>query len=422
LPLAYFALIVAIVSTSILDLAGARFSAQLGMATAAISLLAVSTSASKADRDHFQRASSGTGWLLIAIPLCIAAQLVPIWLLLAHPIWTSASEALPGFAFGYVTVDFSQTLAAFFSGLAAISLIGVTIIVARDRHRAELILFVLSAVTTFAALLLNLHQVSPVFVDAGRLDLAATFSGFGLVLNLAVMQLAAERAETRRALSRSMRTGLFGFLGALINGIAIFAFSNTTSAIAATFGVVLFLLILIIRRLDLSAFAAATLIATALLGAAIILAVLFDKSSVTTLSRHAPELASETSAAIGQMFADTRWFGSGAGGFATLGRIYQGDPEKLLVPPSTAAAVFVDMGWIGIVVAIAIAASLSFRLIRGALARGRDSFFPSASAACVCLSLAESFAGPGLLQPAAILCLSVIAGLGLAQSVSQPPR
>lgn len=59
------------------------------------------------------------------------------------------------------------------------------------------------------------------------------------------------------------------------------------------------------------------------------------------------------------------------------------------------------------------------RLFFGALQRGRDSFFPAATAGCVLFALVQSFAGPGLLRPAAILCLSVIVGLGLSQSVSQ---
>jgi hypothetical protein len=56
------------------------------------------------------------------------------------------------------------------------------------------------------------------------------------------------------------------------------------------------------------------------------------------------------------------------------------------------------------------------------LQRGRDSFFPAMAAACLVFALIQGFAGPGLLYPAAILCLSVIVGLGLSQSVSRSLR
>ena len=122
------------------------------------------------------------------------------------------------------------------------------------------------------------------------------------------------------------------------------------------------------------------------------------------------------------MFADTRWFGSGIGAFASVARIYQSEAGEPLTAPSAAAAIFVGAGWIGLMAAIMVAVALLVRLIAGALGRGRDSFFPAASAACLCFSVVEAFAGPGLLRPAAIFCFSAIAGLGLTQSVSQSSR
>jgi hypothetical protein len=422
LYLAYFVLIVSIVSASILEIAGAKFSAQFGMVTAAAGLLAASNSAGKADRDHLLRALGWVRWALIAVPLFVAAQLIPMWLPLAHPIWTSARDALPGFAFGYVTADFGQTLAAFFLSLAAISLLCVTIIVARNRGRAELVLFVLSAVTTLAALRLDMPRAWSGPANAGSLSLASTFGGLGLTLNLAIMQLAAERAETRHALSRSIAIGLCGLAGALINGTAIFGFSSANSAVAAAFGVVLFLLILIVRRLDLSALAATALSVATLIGAAIVLTFLFEKGSGTALLRLVPDLSAETRAAVERMLADTRWFGAGAGAFMSVARIYQSDAGEPFTAPSAAAAFFVDTGWIGLLATITAVAALLVRLISGALKRGRDSFFPAAAAACLCYSAVEAFASPGLLRPAAIFCLAVIVGLGLAQSVSQSKR
>ncbi|MCK1546317.1 hypothetical protein IVA87_14190 [Bradyrhizobium sp. 147] len=416
---AYFALIVSIVSASALEIAGARIGAQLGMMAAALSLLAAALSTRKADYEHYVRATAWGRWILLAIPLYIAAQLVPLPLSWAHPIWASAHDVLGGLSLGPITADTGLTVNALLLALAAVSLLGVTIPVVRNRGRAELVLFVLSGVTAVSALTLDLHRLSPSVAAAAPAGFTTTLAGLGLMLNLAVMQLAAERAETRHSVLRSVAIGLCGLVGALVSAAAIFGFSGTNSAIAAAFGVVLMLLILIIRRLDLSPLAAGALSAAALIGATIVLSFLFEKSSGPILMRLVPAAGGETKAALERMLADTRWFGAGAGTFSAVARIYQSETGTTLTAPSAAIAVFAVTGGIGLTAIMAVSLIALVRLFFGALQRGRDSFFPAASAACVLFALVQSFAGPGLLRPAAILCLSVIVGLGLSQSVSQ---
>ncbi|MHC2628505.1 hypothetical protein ACVIU7_004118 [Bradyrhizobium liaoningense] len=385
-------------------------------------MLAAASSTRKTDYDHYVRATSWSRWILIAIPLCIAAQLAPLPLSWAHPIWASAHDVLGGLSLGPITADIGLTVNALVLALAALSLLGVTITVVRNRSRAELVLFVLSGVTAVSASILDLHRLSPALATAAPHDLTTTLAGLGLMLNLAIMQLAAERAETHHSVLRSVVIGLCGLVGALASAIAIFGLSGTNSAVAASFGVVLILLILVIRRLDLSPLAASTLSVTALIGAAIVLSFLFEKSSGPILLRLVPEMGTETKAALERMLADTRWFGAGAGTFAAVSRIYQSDAGAVLTAPSAATAIFAGMGWIGFAAMMAVSLLAFVRLFLGALQRGRDSFFPGAAAACVLFALVQSFAGPGLLRPAAILCLSVIVGLGLSQSVSQLSR
>ncbi|MBW7961831.1 hypothetical protein [Bradyrhizobium sp. BR 10261] len=418
MSLAYFALIIAIVSASVLEIAGARFGAQLGIMAAALGLLATAASAQKADYEHYLRATSWGRWLLIAIPLGIALQLAPVWLGLAHPIWASTHDALGGVPLGPITADVGLTLNALLQAVAAVSLLGVTIVVVRDRSRAELVLLVLSGTTAIAALAMDLHRILPGLMAATPADLATTMAGLGIMLNMAVMQLAAERAETRHSLLRSITIGLYGLLGALVSALAIFGFSSANSAVAAGFGIALILLVLVIRRLDLSPLAAGALAAAGLIGTAIVLTFLFEQRSGLALLRLVPDVGTETKATLERMLADTRWFGAGAGTFSAVGRIYQSDASEALLAPSTATAIFADMGWIGLAVAGVACVLALIRLFFGALQRGRDSFFPTAAAACLLFALVQSFAGPGLLRPAAILCLSVIVGLGLSQSVS----
>ncbi|WP_225172624.1 hypothetical protein [Bradyrhizobium sp. BRP19] len=386
---------------------------------AALGLLAAASSSRKADYEHYLRATSWGRWILVAIPLCIAAQLAPLPLRFAHPIWASAHEVIGGLSLGPITADIGLTVNALLLALAAISLLGVAILVVRNRGRAELVLFVLSGVTAISALMLDLHRLSPALAGSVPHDLTTSLAGLGLMLNLAVMQLAAERAETHHSVVRSVAIGLCGLVGALVSAAAIFGLSGTNSAMAAAFGVVLILLILVIRRLDLSPLAASALSVAALIGAAIVLTFLFEKNSGPILLRLVPEMGTETKAALERMLADTRWFGAGAGTFAAVGRIYQSDAGAVLTAPSAAISVFAGMGWVGLVAMIAVSLLALVRLFVGALQRGRDSFFPASAAACVLFALVQSFAGPGLLHPAAILCLSVILGLGLSQSVSQ---
>lgn len=421
LSLAYFTLIVSLISASVLEIAGAKFGVQLGILAAAISLFAASTSAQKTDREHFTRAWSGVRWLLVFIPGCIALQLVPVWLAVAHPIWTSVHEAMDGTAFGYVTADLGLTLNALFLALAAIALIAASTMVARDRSRAELLLFVLSALMTVAGMVLDLGHRPAAMADASKSGLTTSLAGFGLVLSLALMQLAAERAETRHSRLRSVLVGGCGLVGALINAIAIFGYSSANSAFAAGFGVVLFLLVLLVRRLDLSMIGVVTLSIATFVGAVIVLAFALEQSSGPALLRLVAELPEATRAPLERMLADTRWLGAGAGTSAAVASIYQSDVREWLAP-SAAIAVYLDTGWIGLLAAVTVSAALLLHLFFGALRRGRDSFFSAAAAACLCFALVRAFAGPGLLQPAAVFCLSAIVGLGLSQRVGKAPQ
>lgn len=420
MSLAYFTLVVAIVSASALEIAGAKFGAQLGMMAAALSLLAAAFSARKPDYQHYLRATHRGRWVLIAVPLLIASQLAPLPLSWAHPIWASTHEALGGLPFGPITADIGLTANALLLALAALSLVGVTIVVVRDRRRAELVLFVLSGIAAVYALALDLHWLG--LMAAAPSDLATTFAGLGAMLNLAVIQLAAERAETRHSLVRSVAIGTCGLVGAVASAVAVFVLSGTNSATAAAFGLVLILLILVIRRLDLSRWAAAAISAAALIGAMIVLTFLFEQGAGSVILRLVPDVGAETRAALERMLADTRWFGAGAGTFSAVDRIYQSDSGAALAAPSTAIAIFADTGWIGLAAALVWGAMALVRLFFGALQRGRDSFFAAAAAGSLVFALVEGFAGPGLLRPAAILCLSVIVGLGLSQSVSQSSR
>ena len=86
--------------------------------------------------------------------------------------------------------------------------------------------------------------------------------------------------------------------------------------------------------------------------------------------------------------------------------------------PSTAAAFAVELGWPMTLVLIAIVAGAIVVLYRGALSRGRDSFYPAAAASCAVVLLGQAFCDASLLNSAVVVLGDAIIGLGLAQSIS----
>ena len=85
-------------------------------------------------------------WMVLqAIPLPFSS--------LANPIWSTTSIALNDASPpGRISVDPGATLRTLIFYLINVSLVVSTVIITKDRHRAEMILFVLCAVTTFMSI------------------------------------------------------------------------------------------------------------------------------------------------------------------------------------------------------------------------------------------------------------------------------
>ncbi len=426
MSVAYYSLIFLIAAALILPLAGGEFGTTLQIAVIAVGLVATALSVGNADVQHFSRGTGRLRWIFLLVPLAIAAQMVPLPLWLGHPIWASTNEALQTPPYGHISADLGATLNAICSAIAAIAIVCVTIVVTRERRRAELVLFLLSAIAALHALFVLARDVLPATISrvgfAG--DVSPDLDALGLVLNLAVIQLAVERRETRHVTSRAIVIGLAGLIGAGINAAALYQSGSVGTGAAIGFALAAFALILVIRRLDLAPLSSLALVGASFAGVVIVVTWLFENGpSGPALLRLVPAIPPEARATLERMIADGRWFGAGAGTFAAIGRIYQ-NPEAsgVLVAPSTAVALLVDIGWIGLSGAMVAWLALLVRLFRGALERGRDSFFPAAAAACLTFAFGEAFVGAGSLQPSVLSVLAVIAGLGLSQSVSQTAR
>ena len=88
-------------------------------------------------------------------------------------------------------------------------------------------------------------------------------------------------------------------------------------------------------------------------------------------------------------------------------------------PPSTAAAFAVELGIPMVLIAAAIVVALIIRLYRGALSRGRDSFYAAAAASGAVILFGETFCDASLLHSGVAVIGDVIVGIGLAQSASR---
>jgi hypothetical protein len=121
-----------------------------------------------------------------------------------------------------------------------------------------------------------------------------------------------------------------------------------------------------------------------------------------------------------RIMADTRWTGSGAGTFSALAPIYRDITETGgSMAPTTAAATAIELGRPSLLIAVLTLIAVATLLVRGALQRGRDSFYPVAGVGCTIALTIEGFTDATALSTAIQIIAAAILGLALAQSVSR---
>jgi hypothetical protein len=359
-------------------------------------------------------------WMLVQIlPLPFAS--------LVNPIWSATSIALnePSLP-GRISLEPGATLESLFVYLVYVSLVVSTVIICRDRHRAETILFVLCAVTTFMSLEVVLGRldwfaaITPA-TDAPMSPFPAA-AALATVANTALVARALERHLHRRDIRNlaSIRlwlgvlTGSFGILV----GIIAIALARYTLLIAAGLGLAAIVFIAAVRRLGFRSWPSAVLFAVllAIAGALAVPRLQSGGSSLLGLVT----FPQETVALAGRLLSDAPWLGNGVGTFSVASRAYQGiDTAEQIVPPSTAVLVAIESGRLALVILAGFAAQLFVFMFRGAVRRGRDSFFASAAAAGILIVFCEGFLDASLASPATRIIVAVMIGLGLAQSAGR---
>jgi hypothetical protein len=376
----------------------------------------------------------------ISKPLAAAILLPAAWMVLQivpvppgsieHPVWRSAAAALPGGVTGHVSIDLGSTLRGLFGYLCLIALAFVTSVLTRNRDRAETTLFALCTVTTFAAVELLLVQnfsfLKPGDKSGDIADALIALSAFGAIVNLAFIVRTTERHDTRawhQPRSPQAYAGMIslGTLAAILCVAALIQSATSDVLIATTFGCMVMGLVVLIRRLALGRWTIATVCAAVLVawGGAIALRSAANPS-VSPLFRFAKAFPAEAGAATLRMMSDANWAGGGVGSYPALAAIYRdasGVPGDTAI--NTVASMLLEWGGIGVLLTAVLPLQLLVVLLRGALSRGRDSFYAAGAAACLITACCEAFCDSSFTDAPVQTLAAILFGLGLSQTTGR---
>jgi hypothetical protein len=378
--------------------------------------------------------------LAIFKPLAPVALFLAAWMLfqvipvplgsIGHPVWDSAAAALSEPLSGHISVDLGYTLRGLFDYLSLVSLTFLTTVLTRNRERAETLFFALCAITTFTAIELILFRDSVILKPTNSpSDFAyalVALAAFGTILNVAFIVRAAERYETRgQRQAQALRTYvgmiLLGACGAVICLIALIASTTYDILIAMGFGLVVLGLVILIRRLSLGRWTAATVCAAVLVACGGVIALRFAaNSSVSPLFRLTSIETADAGAATLRMMSDANWAGGGVGNYQALAAIYRdvgGAPGPIAI--NTISSMVLEWGRAGVLIIFLLLIQLLVILFRGALSRGRDSFYAASAAACLVTAFCEAYCDASFTDLTVQIVAAIIVGLGLAQTTGR---
>jgi hypothetical protein len=376
----------------------------------------------------------------IAKPLAAATLLPAAWMVfqivpvppgsIEHPVWRSAAAALPEAVSGHVSIDLGSTVRGLFGYLCLIALTFMTSVLTRNRDRAETTLFALCTVTTFAAvellLLQNFSFLKPSEPSDDIADALVALTAFGAIVNLALIVRTTERHDTRaRHQPQSPRAyaGMMslGTLAAILCLAALIQSTTHDVLIAMTFGWMVVGLVVLIRRLALGRWTIATVCAAILVAWGGVIALRSAANpSVSPLLRFAKAFSAEAGAATLRMMSDANWAGGGVGSYPALAAIYRdasGVPGETAI--NTIASMLLEWGSVGLLLTAILPLQLLVVLLRGALSRGRDSFYAASAAACLVTACCEAFCDSSFTDASVRTLAAIIFGLGLSQTAGR---
>jgi hypothetical protein len=359
-------------------------------------------------------------------------QLLPLKSVgLAHPIWQSAEQALGYPVSGSISIDPGATLLALGQYLSTLAVALLAAAVAVNRERAESVLSALMGATALVAVVMIGHDALGFnFLNedngSSARAQARTSIALGVIFSVAALMRTFERYDTSHVrLERSVTTPVRTFVACAtaltfcLIGLALDLTLNLMFIV--TYGVGSLLAVVAIRRIGLGFWgclaigAAASLVAITTITSHPIIRMV--DLSLAFASNKPEALISITQ----RILADAPWTGTGAGTFAALLPIYQqaGEIVTHVVAPTAASKIAIELGRPMLWAIVIIVIFEIVVLLRGALQRGRDSFYPAAGASSLILLLLWSFCDNGVLGSPVHICAAAILGLATAQCKSR---
>jgi hypothetical protein len=374
-------------------------------------------------------------------PMAVVAVIPALWMViqvlplktvgLANPVWESAASALGRPLAGSISIDPGMTLISLAKYLSATGIAFVAVAVAIDRHRAERILFALTAATTIIAVMVlvaHLNDFALLRNSANVLagDAATDCAALGVNLAAAAALGAFERGK-RRATDQSGSAIWFGrtFLACLVAvavcSMAVFIGSENQTYFAVFVGVMVLAITISMRHLALGPWGFFAIVSVATVVAITAITIRLGNQTEGLTLAFASHATAPLISVTHHALTETNWTGTGAGTFAAVLPFYRDINEVSagLIAPTNAAAIAVEMGDPFLWGILAAAIALVITLLGGALQRGRDSFYPTAGASCIVAATILAFGNAALFSTPVLIVVASIVGVAIAQSKSR---
>ncbi|QOG22162.1 MULTISPECIES: hypothetical protein [Bradyrhizobium] len=371
-------------------------------------------------------------------PLALSLAFPALWMIfqitplpfpaLINPIWKMTTVALGEPVAGRISISPDDTVRSLMVYLAMLSLLISTVIVTRDRHRAETLFYALSTVTTFmsAMVLISRFGGVPGLIPStdGAASAFAAAAALSVLMNAATIIMMIGRNWGSGVAQGVSRPLLVQFALVLVGlGVSLAALANLASVgltAAVALGFLSLILVAASRHLEVGWWPALILFAiVAAIVAAIAITRLQGIASWTIVDL-APAANTAQRSMAERMMADAPQLGNGVGTFQSLEPVYRDfEATPVLELPSAAITMAIEWGKPVLAFVVLMVAYVFIVMFRGAVRRGRDSRYASTAAAGVIVLLCEAFLDNGLLNAAVQILATITIGIGIAQSMGR---
>ena len=360
---------------------------------------------------------SGVAVVVPLIPaLWMMIQVLPLgYLGIANPVWQTTQQALGHAVVGSIAIDTGAGILGVIQYIAALAILVVTMAVALERSKADRLLFALMVATTIICL--------PIAELWSRL-VVRNVGVLGVLLAVTAAIRAFERSQSSPTYSQSkLLLSVFVSIACVgICGSALAMHWTGNVGFSLAFALTVVLSVAFTRRLAIGNWGATAIAAIMLTVAIAIVSIRYGGRALDVMTAFSDD---EALAAITRpILADAPWYGSGPRSFETLVNLYQqpADLMRVTTAATAAAKIAIELGRPMLWILSGVTLLVIGALVRGALRRGRDSFYPALGAGSVIALLIASFANAGVFTPAVSIVAAAIVGLGLAQSSGRTPR